>query len=350
MITKIHAYNNGSSSASRLANSLGIRKLNHGRSNYRPRDGHVILNWGASEIRNDPLVERANVVQWLNNPESLGTFVNKKRFFEEFNPDNDNPMFLEWTDDHGRVMDWYNQGIPFILRSTLTGHSGEGITYVDPNRDDDDENVPRQGSYRLCTKYFKKKDEFRIHFFKGVLFFVQQKRKRNELEEGELDIRIRTHANGYNFCHTDRFCRVPEEVKRTAARFAEDCLEGNLDFGAIDILYNRRMELAKVIEVNTAPSLEGETTLEKYSEVFGYYHRTGEVPLHLDFFNPGDAPGEAEDGDDYDDDLEEAPDANPDEAPRREAARGRRRDLENRFQRNLEDLQRDFRQLVDSPY
>jgi D-alanine-D-alanine ligase-like ATP-grasp enzyme len=38
-----------------------------------------------------------------------------------------------------------------------------------------------------------------------------------------------------------------------------------LDFGAVDVIYNRAQDKAYVLEVNTAPGLEG-STLDNYVE------------------------------------------------------------------------------------
>jgi D-alanine-D-alanine ligase-like ATP-grasp enzyme len=40
-----------------------------------------------------------------------------------------------------------------------------------------------------------------------------------------------------------------------------------LDFGAVDIIYNAKRNECYVLEVNTAPGLEG-TTVEKYATKF----------------------------------------------------------------------------------
>ena len=304
--------------------------------------GMLFSNWGASEIKNRPLANTNADFKWLNNPVNVANCVNKRKFFETYNPQNVDETFLEWTTDHNQVIGWYEQGTPLILRSTLTGHSGEGITYVDPNQDENEDNIPREGSYRLCTKYFKKRHEFRIHFFGDVLFFAQQKRRRNDLEEGDYDPRIRTHGNGYNFCHTERYCDVPDTVRDIAELFVGEKREEGLDFGAMDILYNERREIAKIIEVNTAPSLDGETTSNKYYEVFGYYKRTGASPSHLDRFDPTDPPEEEENGDGWHQEEEaQAPPRrnNPDTAQR----------IAERFA-DLERGMRDLKQLVDSPY
>lgn len=40
-----------------------------------------------------------------------------------------------------------------------------------------------------------------------------------------------------------------------------------LDFGAVDVIWNQQKQMAYVLEINTAPGLEG-TTLENYIKAF----------------------------------------------------------------------------------
>jgi len=62
------------------------------------------------------------------------------------------------------------------------------------------------------------------------------------------------------------FCRdgiAPCTVRNSISIAAVDAL--CLDFGAVDIIYNEHEDKYYVLEVNSAPGLEG-TTLEKYVE------------------------------------------------------------------------------------
>ena len=56
------------------------------------------------------------------------------------------------------------------------------------------------------------------------------------------------------------FRKDTDKEKRNAAIKAL-----GLDFGAVDIIYNEAEDQHYVLEVNTAPGLEG-TTLQKYTE------------------------------------------------------------------------------------
>ena len=58
---------------------------------------------------------------------------------------------------------------------------------------------------------------------------------------------------------------TPDPVRDTIAVNAVKAL--GLDFGAVDIIYNEKENQYYVLEVNTAPGLEG-TTLIKYAERF----------------------------------------------------------------------------------
>ena len=85
---------------------------------------------------------------------------------------------------------------------------------------------------KLYVKYIKKKAEYRIHVFNGKIIDIQQKRKRHEAIE--INFQIRSHNNGWVL---------------------------GLDFGAVDIIWNEKQQQGYVLEVNTAPGLEGETII-----------------------------------------------------------------------------------------
>jgi glutathione synthase/RimK-type ligase-like ATP-grasp enzyme len=110
----------------------------------------------------------------------------------------------------------------------------------------------------LYTKYIKKADEYRVHVFDGEVIDVQQKRKRQEVENEDVDYQIRNSTGGWVFCRAE--VDIPD-ICLSMARRAVSAL--GLTFGAVDIGYNRREDMAYVFEVNTAPGLEG-TTLDTY--------------------------------------------------------------------------------------
>ena len=60
--------------------------------------------------------------------------------------------------------------------------------------------------------------------------------------------------NGFIFARNE--IQIPEDVTVQATKAFE--ITG-LDFGAVDVIYNERQSAAYVLEINTAPGLEGTT-------------------------------------------------------------------------------------------
>jgi glutathione synthase/RimK-type ligase-like ATP-grasp enzyme len=108
----------------------------------------------------------------------------------------------------------------------------------------------------LWTKYFKKRQEFRIHVWGNDVLDIQEKRKRRGAEG--VDTRVRSHENGWVFCRDGVTC--PQAVSLAAVAAVQAL---GLDFGAVDIGWNEHYQMPAVFEVNTAPGIEG-TTAERY--------------------------------------------------------------------------------------
>jgi len=137
-----------------------------------------------------------------------------------------------------------------VARATLTGHSGQGITIH--NRDEDVPIVP------LYTMYVKKAYECRIHIFKGRMIDAQIKRKVRNAEENNAQ--IRNLHTGWVYCREDFTAD-----QRSINLAIEVCRICHLDFGAVDLIYNKYHDQFYVLEVNTAPGLSG-TTLNNYCQ------------------------------------------------------------------------------------
>ena len=106
----------------------------------------------------------------------------------------------------------------------------------------------------------KKQDEYRVHIFKDKIIDTQKKGKRRDVEEANY--RIRNVENGFIYMREN--IEPPKILLDTAilafSRF-------DLDFGAVDMIWNARNERAYALEINTAPGLEG-STVESYKEAF----------------------------------------------------------------------------------
>lgn len=214
-----------------------------------PVRGQQIINWGSGNSDVIPLSAS-------NNPTSVRAAANKLAFFKGLrvydvpNP----PRVPEWASDTNTAQEWLDNEHIVVARTVLTGHSGEGIVII--------ENPVDFVEAPLYTKYVKKAAEYRVHFGFGNLFDVQRKALRNGF--GNPNHKVRTHNNGFVYVRKGVEEEVPDDVIDQARRMM---LCTSLNHGAIDIIYNRRQERAYVLEVNTAPGIEGLTAVN-YARMF----------------------------------------------------------------------------------
>ncbi len=259
-----------SGGAKALATHCGVLRATrrqvqkHGNFDY-------IINWGSSERKFEG--------EYVNPPEAVAVASDKLRTAEILG--NFGIAQAEWTRDKTIAQGWLDEGHSVVERHLLRANSGRGIRLVkSPNAAVDGNDAeghaeqlataPRGNAERgqrlrnapLYTKYFKKADEFRVHVFGDRVLDVQQKRKRQEVPNEAMDYQVRNAAGGWVFCRAE--VETPQCVLDAAVR-AVSAL--GLDFGAVDIGYNRHADAACVFEVNTAPGLEG-TTLDRYYYAF----------------------------------------------------------------------------------
>lgn len=250
MIPVIYPYKIGSSSAIALVTTLGnnlnrtVRRVRQDSRTFIHKPTRLVVNWGNSHAP----AWRNPASKWLNKPEAVAVAGNKLLSFQALQG---NVNIPEWTTDIEVANDWIANGFTVLARHSLTSHSGNGITVHDQ---------PDLGRAPLYVQYKKKKKEFRVHVFGGIVIDVQEKRKEKGVERDERTSKIRNRANGWVFCRDG----IDEPVQlREQAIAAVNCL--NLDFGAVDVIWNERENKCYTLEVNTAPGLEG-TTLENYTK------------------------------------------------------------------------------------
>ena len=152
-----------------------------------------------------------------------------------------------------------------VVRHKLTGHSGEGIEIVRAS-----EPLPDAPLY---VEYIKKENEYRVHIGRcpsksdtadasTSIISIQRKARRLETPDNEVNWQVRNHDNG--FVYVRGGVNPPPAVMDAASRAL---VASGLDFGAIDVIYNRKEGKAYVLEINTAPGVEG-TTVEDYAAFF----------------------------------------------------------------------------------
>ena len=243
MAIKIYPYKQGSRSARALADALGGRVLRLQGSTYRRRPQDTIINWGSSATN--------DFTTGLNSWQAVSRAGNKLRAFQAMQEGGVQiPEF--WTNEN----DISDEAFPIVCRTILNGHSGAGIVIANTREE--------LVAAPLYVKYMKKRDEYRIHVGRMGIIAIQRKAIPNGTEP--TDTRIRNHHNGYVFVRNN--VEPPQQVVEQAS-LAIAAL--GLDFGAVDIIWNTHYQLATVLEVNTAPGLEGQTVID-YASYFREFY------------------------------------------------------------------------------
>lgn len=221
-----------------LAQEVGIKRAKKTGRVLRP--GSLLINWG-----NTILPDRFRNCEVINKPEDIEIVSNKLRFFRELALMGIVP---HWTSNKEHAEDIINRGYKIVCRTILNGSGGAGIVIA---------STPEElVEAPLYVEYIKKKREYRVHIFDGNIIHIQQKRRRN----GAPRSLIRNLENGYVYACND--VNAPVCVTEVAQR-CMGCLD--LNFGAVDVVWRESDNRAFVLEVNSAPGLEG-TTVKKYAE------------------------------------------------------------------------------------
>lgn len=248
----VYAFSEKSHSARDISRGLEAKRILRENSSYQGSPDKTVINWGCSTL--PPEVLKSKVI---NDPNKVANATNKLKFFKTVQKTTRVPEFTVSLD---QAMEWLKQKQLVFARTQLNGRAGNDIIMMD--KVSDFVNAP------LYTVYKKKKEEYRVHFMFGEVIDVQQKILRTTDEEGNpidpksVDFRIRNHRNGFIFKRHD--LHTPDDVLRQGTLAFK---ASGLDFGAIDIIWNETEQKAYVLELNTAPGLEG-STLDNYIRGF----------------------------------------------------------------------------------
>lgn len=237
-----------SDGANAIAERMGIKKIALRNSKYVGKPEDIIINWGASTL--PETFDKVGTV--INAPECVAVAVNKLKCFDRLA---DGMVRVpRYTDDIHLARNWIEVGYEVVVRHKLNGAGGEGIEIVN-----DIDALPQAPLYTL---YVKKKSEWRVHVAFGEVIHIARKVRDPEHPEDKVNWKVRNKANGFIFqIHNEA---IPIGVTEQA-RLAVKAL--GLHFGAVDVVFNEQQGRAYVLEVNTAPGVEG-TTLDKYVEAF----------------------------------------------------------------------------------
>lgn len=242
-------YNKGSASAKALAEKLTlqwkvkVRRWTESSKGAKLLPRHIIMRWGSSATP-----KWTTGIKCWNRPEALNRARNKLTTFKTLSGQVPVP---EFTTDMVKAKEWISSGDIVVARGTLTGQGGQGISLHGTSFDAPLPKVP------LYVRYKPKKGEYRVHVMFGNVIDVSKKvRPGGE----ELSPYVRNSANGWVFAHGG--FDEPAGLRDCAVNSVN--LLG-LDFGAVDVIWNHIENKCYVLEVNTAPGIEG-TTLERYAD------------------------------------------------------------------------------------
>jgi hypothetical protein len=231
----IHLYKTRpSDTAIALVKAKAIRRIIPGKS--KPT---LVLNYGATK----PLPNYNG--RYLNHPKAVQAAADKIKTFQLLTEAN--IPTVPWTTNRDEALEWITKNKAMVVARTLTRASeGRGAVFTDHP----ELLVPAP----LYTRYIKKQAEFRVNVAFGTIINIRQKRRRTDFE-GEVNNLCRSHANGWVFCS--------EGVDKSNPILCSLALNSisavRLDFGAVDIIYNAHYNSYFVLEVNSAPGMEGET-------------------------------------------------------------------------------------------
>lgn len=257
MVNYIALYNRTSKGGQGVLKSLGLTPIGLDDVGHlcSPASDRVI-NWGISRPNRS-----TGTVPVANLPNKVKFAVNKKVFFDKFKSVARIPPF---TTDVEEALKWVEAGDTVMARCLTNSKGGKGIVFHDDEKD-----FEEFLSAPLYTKYIKKKYEFRLHFskFGGIHHFDQQQKKvrkldlkGNPVDIKNVDYRVQSYRNGFVFCRNE--VEIPPDVILQGTKIFE---ASELDFVAMDIIYNHHKGEAYVLEMNTAPGIEG-TTLLNYTK------------------------------------------------------------------------------------
>ena len=204
----------------------------------------IVINWGDSTPNDEVLQCRI-----INNPHHIKYAVNKRKFLtlmeEKGVPA---PRIVKYSDE---ALEQYGY---LYCRTLVEGKAGKGIVIIK-----DKETGNQYRDKLMVTPAFPNvplqyTTELRVHAGPNTILSVAQKMRRKGHPKKDEDHLIRTHSKGWVFVKNGM--TVSDSDKDAAYVVAKAAIKAiGLDFGGVDVVvYNGG---AKVLEVNTAPGIEG---------------------------------------------------------------------------------------------
>lgn len=169
--------------------------------------------------------------------------------------------FPHFTESKVLAGDWLKASLvdSVVCRTLLRAKSGNGIVIADT--------ADQLVDAPVYVAYQKKTNEYRVNLFKGEVVCVREKRLKKGYEKPEgRDGRVRSHDNGYVFC--EPLDALPEEAIDMAKAAAK--ITGS-DIVGVDIAFHKPTNYWFMLEVNSAPGMEGKTITQYADEIVKHF-------------------------------------------------------------------------------
>ena len=259
----VYPWDQLSEGATAIAKQMDTAKIRRKGSKYTAQNGDVLVNWGASDFP-----------AWLRDYDPNGKAVALNRNIEEalnkvhfFRRTKGSPYVPSSCEAHDLVH--LALRFPVLCRTKVKGMDGDGIVIAE-NRD-------QLVDAALYVQLEAKTAEYRVHVGRnkdGSIDIIGVQRK--FIPNGsDADKRIRTSANGCYYVWTVK--EQPVELPIEAQRAAKEvfAMFPQLDFGGLDVIYDRDRDAAFVIEINTAPEMTPKAC-QLYADFFRQFRERGE--------------------------------------------------------------------------
>jgi hypothetical protein len=254
----VHKY--GATATNELCDELadlGLLMCHINKTKFVPNAGDCIINWGCTKW---PAPWESDIEMtlpdehMLNTPDLVRTSTNRLKSLPIMKEAGINVP--KHTTDFSTARQWYLDGRTVLARQAIRSFGGHGITVHDPS--------PKEGEpsplipAAFYSLYSPKRHEFRVHVFGGKVIDLQQKKRAKGFDG--VDTKVRSYDNGWRFCRNGIV--VPDGCVQESLRAVQAL---GLDFGAVDVGWNEKLQEPMVYEVNTAPGIEG-TTVKNYGK------------------------------------------------------------------------------------
>jgi len=208
-----------------LRDGLGLSPVSRSKTD-------LIINWGCGvnyKVRYLP-------EKWFNKREAVE--IAKDKYSTLFKLKEEGISVPEFTTHSGEL----DRNYVWYARDDLRSSQGRGIRIIKP----EDE----VGYSPLYVKRVEGDREYRIHVFNGEVIAISKKEINPNAEM--VNQYIKNHDKGWFFkkCDIDK---VHDEAKNLAINSIRAL---GLDFGAVDLVYDRNERKGWVLEINTAPGME----------------------------------------------------------------------------------------------